>query len=514
VDEPSGVVGKRSWLHAARVAHGGERGIVRRSSLQGQRLGRYLVLEPLGRGGMARVYRAYHPQLDRYVAIKVLHSDLVEDTGFLARFRHEAQAIAALRHPHIVQVYDFDVQDGMYYMVMELLEGDTLKMRLHDYRNRAAKVPLGEVTRITLDILDGLAYAHSAGVVHRDIKPANILLTREGEAVLADFGIAHILGSTRHTASGALMGTLSYIAPEQGLEGKSDERSDLYSLGIVFYEMLTGHTPFDADTPLAILMKHLNDPLPAPHELDPTIPKPFEEIVLRVLAKCPEDRYQSAEEMADALRGAVEETGLEVPSQVSLPAMTSNHASSSESVVVLSGVERAELARTNLVGDTTVRALQNPEPRQKVDEARDRTRRAILRGIGLVGLGNAAAVTVVALTDRWPVFATGWPVELLLVGVALSMIMSAASSIWLLAPVGMLLGNGMLLSYTALANRWIQWRYLWPLDLWLALSLIAVTIWLGRRDDRSRRLSRWLGRALGGIAAAWMLLIAFVATLV
>jgi serine/threonine protein kinase len=482
--------------------------------LGGQRLGRYEVLEPLGRGGMARVYRAYHPQLDRYVAIKVLHSDLVEDAGFLARFRREAQAIAALRHPHIVQVYDFDVQDGIYYMVMELLEGDTLKMRLHDYRSSGVKMPLGEVARIMLDILDSLAYAHNAGVVHRDIKPANILLTREGEAVLADFGIAHILGSTRHTASGALMGTLSYIAPEQGLEGRSDERSDLYSLGIVFYEMLTEHTPFDADTPLAILMKHLNDPLPAPRDLDPTVPKPFEEIVLRALGKCPEDRYQSASEMADALRGAIEEIGLEVPAQVSLPASSSNRLFPSESVAVLSGRERAELATSDLVDGTTIPSLRDTGPEQAVESVRDRTHRAILRGIGLIVLGNAAAVTVVALTDRWPVFAAGWPVELLLLGVALAMVMSAASSIWLLAPVGMLLGNGMLLSYTALANRWIQWRYLWPLDLWLALALIAVTVWLARRDDRSRRLSRWLGRALGGIAAVWMLVIAFVATLV
>jgi serine/threonine protein kinase len=514
VDEHSSVVGKRSWLHAARAALGGERRLVRQPSLQGQQLGRYLVLEPLGRGGMARVYRAYHPQLDRYVAVKVLHSDLVEDADFLSRFRREAQAIAALRHPNIVQVYDFDVQDGIYYMVMELLEGDTLKMRLHDYRSRGDKMPLGEVARIVLDILDGLAYAHSVGVVHRDIKPANILLTRAGEAVLADFGIAHILGSTRHTASGALMGTLNYIAPEQGLEGQSDERSDLYSLGIVFYEMLTEHTPFDAETPLAILMKHLNDPLLAPHELDPTVPKPLEEVVLRALAKYPEDRYQSAEQMANALRGAVEEIGLELPAQVSLPTTNSNHNAPPGSVAVLSGAERAAIATSDLVGGTTVRAVGDVDGRQEVDEARDRTRRAILRGAGLVVLGNAAAVTVVALTDRWPVFATGWPVELLLVGVALSMIMSAASSIWLLAPVVMLLGNGMLLSYTALADRWIQWRYLWPLDLWLALSLIAVTVWLGRREDRSRRLSRWLGRALGGIAAAWMLLIAFVATLV
>jgi hypothetical protein len=463
---------------------------------------------------MASVYRAYHAQLDRYVAVKVLHSDLVDAPSFLSRFRREAQAIASLRHPHIVQVYDFDVQGDTYYMVMELLEGDTLKMRLRDYRARGEKVPLGETVRILLDVLDGLAYAHREGMVHRDIKPANILLTRGGEAVLADFGIAHIVGTTRHTASGALMGTLSYIAPEQGLEGQSDARSDLYSLGIVFYEMLTQRTPFDADTPLALLMKHLNDPLPAPRELDPSIPKPFEQVVLRTLAKHPDDRFQTAEEMAGAVRQAVEETGLELPPRVSLPEPNPTHDVPPGSAAVLVGAERAQLAGSDLPADTTVRPFQDGAPSQEADEARDRVRRAVMRGIGLIVLGNAAAATVAALTDRWPVFATGWPVELLLAGVALCMVMTATSCIWLLAPAGILLGNGLLLSYTVLAGRWGQWRFLWPLDLWLALSLIAVTIWLGRRGDRGRRLSRWLGRALGWITAAWTLLIAFIATVV
>ncbi len=492
----------------------GERQSVKNGPQEGQLLGRYLVLEPLGRGGMARVYRAYHAQLDRYVAVKVLHSDLVDDPSFLSRFRREAQAIAALRHPHIVQVYDFDVQDGIYYMVMELLEGDTLKMRLRDYRARGETMPLGETTRILLDVLDGLAYAHCQGMVHRDIKPANILLTRAGETVLADFGIAHIVGATRHTVSGALMGTLRYIAPEQGLEGQSDRRSDLYSLGIVCYEMLTGQTPFDADTPLAILMKHLGDPLPAPRELDPSLPEPLDRLVLRALAKRPEDRFQTAEEMACALRGMVEETGLELPPRVSLPVPNPSGQARAASVAVISGAERAALARSDLLTDTTAPRHAEGAPGAESETSRDRVRRTVLRALGLVVLSNVAAATVAALTDRWPVFATGWPVELLLAGAALCMVMAATSCIWLLAPAGILLGNGLLLSYTVLADRWAQWRFLWPLDVWLALSLIAVTVWLGRREDGSRRLSRWLGQALGWIAAAWTLVIAFVATLV
>jgi serine/threonine protein kinase len=252
--------------------------------LEGQMLGKYRVLEPLGRGGMARVYRAYHPQLDRYVAIKVLRSDLVEDAEFLARFRREARAVAALRHSNVVQVFDSDVEGDVYYIVLELLEGDTLKTRLNDYRVRGEHMPLGEIVRVMLDVLEGLAYAHGEGMVHRDLKPANILLTKRGEAVITDFGIAQIVGSTQQTASGALMGTLNYMAPEQGLEGQSDVRSDIYSLGIMLYEMLTQQVPFDADTPLAVLMKHLNDPLPLPRQIEPDIPEPFERIVLKALS--------------------------------------------------------------------------------------------------------------------------------------------------------------------------------------------------------------------------------------
>ncbi|HUM71639.1 MAG TPA: protein kinase, partial [Chloroflexota bacterium] len=313
------------------------------SSLAGQTLGKYRVLEPLGSGGMARVYRGYHPQLDRFVAIKVLRSDLVEDETFLGRFRREAQAVANLRHPHIIQVFDFDTQDDIPYMVMELLDGDTLHARLNEYRVRGETMPTGEMVRILLDVLDGLAYAHQEGMIHRDIKPANILLTRRGQVVLADFGIAQIVGGTRHTVSGALLGTLNYMAPEQGLKGVSDARSDLYSLGVVFYEMLTRQPPYDADTPLAILMKHVNDPLPLPRDTEPTIPEPFERIVLKALAKAPEDRYQSAAEMAAALRQAAQESDITPPEYISLPLSFTTPDAPSESVAVYSGPSRAGL---------------------------------------------------------------------------------------------------------------------------------------------------------------------------
>src|SRR5512136_26496 len=163
-------------------------------SLEGQTLGKYRILEPLGRGGMAQVFKAYHPQLDRYVAVKVLRSDLVEEAEFLARFQREARAVAALRHPNIVQIFDFDVQNDLYYMVMELLEGDTLKAYMNSLRVHGERLPLGETVRIFTDVLAGLAYAHGEGIIHRDLKPANIMLTRRGEAVFTDFGIAQIVG--------------------------------------------------------------------------------------------------------------------------------------------------------------------------------------------------------------------------------------------------------------------------------------------------------------------------------
>ena len=332
------------------------------ASLEGQMLGKYRVLEPLGRGGMARVYRAYHPQLDRYVAIKVLRSDLMEDEGletdsWRARFQREARAVAALRHPNIVQVFDFDEQDGVYYIVLELLEGDTLKTRLNDYRVRGDRMPLGETVRILLDVLDGLAYAHSEGMIHRDIKPANVLLTRRGQAVIADFGIAQIVGGTRHTVSGVLMGTLNYMAPEQGLEGRSDARSDIYSLGIVFYEMLTQHTPFEADTPLAVLMKHVNDPLPLPRRIDPTIPEPLERIVLKALAKTPDDRYASAGEMARALRLAAQDARVELPTRISLPLSFTTDEAPEESVAVFSGTARERITDVEFADDDTDASL-------------------------------------------------------------------------------------------------------------------------------------------------------------
>jgi serine/threonine protein kinase len=533
-------------------------------SLEGQTLGKYRVLESLGRGGMARVYRAYHPQLDRYVAIKVLRSDLVEDKEFLARFRREAQAVAALRHANIVQVFDFEVQDDVSYMVMELLEGDTLKARLNDYRTRGEQMPLGDTVRISLDVLDGLAYAHSEGMIHRDVKSTNILLTRRGQAVITDFGIAQIVGGTHYTAIGALMGTLSYMAPEQGLEGHSDARSDIYSLGIVLYEMLTQRTPFDADTPLAVLMKHLNDPLPLPRQINPAIPEPFERIVLKALAKRPEDRYRSAEEMAQALREAAEAAGVALPDHISLPFSFTTAEAPSESVAVFSGTAREKIADAQFATEDTDTTLGQRLAAERAEgqQASKRLGRRLLGAMGALGqlikgktpklgttqqphavsagvgepaagrgvdravLGeiglmsgvaviiNLVAVSVASLTGWWAIFEKGWPMELFLVSLGLCIIMATVASIWMLIPVGIILGNGLLFSYFALSGNWEHWLFLWPLELLLIIGPVFLTVWLVGHADFSRRLSRPLGWVLGFIAAAWSVIVPLAALVV
>jgi tRNA A-37 threonylcarbamoyl transferase component Bud32 len=490
--------------------------------LEGRNLGKYRVLEPLGRGGMARVYRAYHPQLDRYVAIKVLRSDLVEEEEFLARFKREARAVAALRHPNIVQVFDFDVEGDIYYMVMELLQGDTLATRLNDYQAREEQMPWGEVVRVLLDILGGLAYAHGEGMVHRDVKPANVLLTRRGQAVLTDFGIAQIVGGTRYTVSGALMGTLSYMAPEQGLEGRCDTRSDLYSLGIVFYETLLGEPPFDAETPLAILMKHVNDPLPLPRQIDPTIPLPLERVVLKALAKRPEDRFQSAEEMAGALRRAAEEAGIDLPGRVSPPLSFTTAEAPSESVAVLSGSARGKVRDAEFAAEDTDASLgkrlaaeaaaQKAAPAAatpavparlaaklsapKAPSRRGGLAQAILTALGLVAVGNLIAVFICLVTHWWGIFGRGWPFELLLIGLGLCLIMEATGSVWMLIPTGIILGNGFLLSFYATTNAWRLWIFLWPLEPLLVIGSVWYTIWLANQGERGNQVSRRLAQAL------------------
>ncbi len=273
--------------------------------LIGRTIGRYRIVEHLGRGGMAEVYKAYQPSLDRYVAIKLMHSFLADEKEFLVRFEREAKAVATLRHPNIVQVHDFDVESGTYYMVMEFIEGETLKTRLQDLEAKHEWVSLDDAVRVVLAVGSALKYAHERGMVHRDVKPANVMITTDGQVILTDFGIAKIVSASNLTASGAMVGTPSYMAPEQGMGQPGDERSDIYSLGVMLYQLVLGRLPYDADTPLAVVLKHINEPLPLPKLIKPDISPALECVILKALAKDPNDRYQKVAEMTADLRRAL-----------------------------------------------------------------------------------------------------------------------------------------------------------------------------------------------------------------
>ncbi|CAG0932730.1 eukaryotic-like serine/threonine-protein kinase [Thermoflexales bacterium] len=467
--------------------------------LEGLNLGKYQLREQLGHGGMASVYRAYHPQLDRFVAVKVLRGELVEDSEFLARFQREAKIVASLRHANVVQVYDADRQDDIYYMVMELLEGDTLKARLTDYRAREEQMPLGEVVRVMLDVLDGLAYAHSEGMVHRDLKPANIMLTRRGQAVITDFGIAQMVGATRYTMSGALMGTLNYMAPEQGMQNQSDVRSDLYSLGIVLYEMLTGKPPFDADTPLAILMKHVNEPLPMPPTTGVIIAAAFERVLLKVLSKDSDDRYQTAEEMAQAIRAAAEEANVKLPDRISLP-LSVGVPAAAEPISVISGTARKSITNTDFAKDQTdavpdakvsaiaagsavgVAGGQTGGAPAAVVETKAIDWWGIIKKhslIALIWLGiiigaNMVFLAVAGFSGSFDIFIHGWPLQVLVVGLAFAYVMFATRWLWVLIPTNTLLITGVISSYYWFIDRgnWATWILIAP----VVVGTIIVTI--------------------------------------
>ncbi len=234
----------------------------------GENVGPYRIIEQLGQGGMATVFKAYHPALDRYVAIKVLHPAFKEDPNFLARFQREARIVAKLEHSHIVPVYDFSEHKGMAYLVMRYVEGKTLKAHL-----TGEPLPPERILEILKPVAEALAYAHEQGVLHRDIKPSNVILTPEGGVFLTDFGLARMAQSGESTLSQDMMiGTPQYMSPEQAKGEKVDERTDIYSLGVVLFEMLTGRVPFSADTPYAIIHDHIYTPLPLPTTIKPDIP--------------------------------------------------------------------------------------------------------------------------------------------------------------------------------------------------------------------------------------------------
>ncbi|MGB7339145.1 MAG: protein kinase [Phototrophicaceae bacterium] len=268
-------------------------------NMSGQTLGNYELRERIGRGGMAEVYKAYQPSMDRFVAIKVMLGHLAEDDTFIERFKREARAVGRLRHPHIIDIFDFGIGDDVYYMAMEYLTDGNLK----EYIEENKQLPIEDSIKIARDLADALAYAHKAGMIHRDLKPANVMFIdkEQREVVLTDFGIARIINATGLTGTGMSVGTPSYMSPEAGGGDDTDERADIYALGIILYEMLVGQVPYNADTPLAVIMKHISAPLPTRDDYGDAIPESVELVMLRCLAKSPDDRFSTAAELRDAL---------------------------------------------------------------------------------------------------------------------------------------------------------------------------------------------------------------------
>ncbi len=270
----------------------------------GQQIGPYRLMGQVGQGGMATVFKAYQSSMDRYVALKVLPREFAHSAEFRARFQQEARVIANLEHAHILPVYDFGESEGVHYFVMRLLETGTLKDRIN-----SGQLSLNEIDELFTQLADALGYAHQRGIIHRDIKPSNVLVDQHGDAFLTDFGIAKIIeGSSQFTGTGTVTGTPDYMSPEQGRGEKLDQRSDIYSLGVVLYEMVTGRTPFQAETPLAVILKHMSAPLPLPSLVKPDVSPAVERVILKALAKEKLDRYASCAEFVEGWKAAVKAT--------------------------------------------------------------------------------------------------------------------------------------------------------------------------------------------------------------
>lgn len=260
--------------------------------------GRYRLDQPLGEGGMATVYRAVDSRLGRTVAVKVLHSQYGRDQPFLQRFQQEAEFAASLgAHPNIVDIYDIGEDGGLHYIVMELVEGKSLKELI----NERAPFPVPEAFLVGAQVASALDFAHKRGLVHRDVKPQNIMVTHDGVAKVTDFGIARSVSASQLTRTGMVIGTVHYFSPEQAQGKTAGPPSDIYSLGVILYEMLTGHLPFDADTPIGVAMQHLHSEVPSPWTYNPDLPTRAVAVVMRALEKDPERRYRDAGELANVL---------------------------------------------------------------------------------------------------------------------------------------------------------------------------------------------------------------------
>lgn len=350
--------------------------------LTGRTLGKYQLVEYIGQGGMASVYRAVQPTIERHVAIKVLHDHLAHSESFVERFKREARGLGQLHHRHIVHVIDFDIDDDYYYMVMDYVPGKTLSA----YLQERGALPVDEALALMDQLADALAYAHRRGTIHRDIKPSNVLFRDETcrEAVLTDFGIGRLLSDATMTMSGSVLGTPAYMSPEAVQGQRVDGRADIYSLGIVFYEMVTGRVPYTGDTPLSVIMKQVNEPLPPLREFYPELPEPVVAIIEKTLQKDVNQRFQSADDLLDAIRGVRAGTPL-----AALPRETvvvPEPAVAATDATIAGGAVPGVRSQTPPPADSTPPSLQVP--------AREPERRPNLL---LFGLGGVAVLALLLL---------------------------------------------------------------------------------------------------------------------
>ena len=344
---------------------------------------RYEIIEKIGSGGMSDVYRAKDHSLGRDVAIKVLKSDFAQDSSFVTKFRAEAQSAAALEHPNIVNIYDVGSEDGLYYIVMEYIEGITLKQ----YIAKKGRLGYNEALSIAIQMARGIEAAHNKGIVHQDIKPQNIIISKEGKVKVTDFGIARAANSnTIHAGS---MGSVHYVSPEQARNGFVSYASDIYSLGIVMYEMVTGRVPFDGDTPVAIAIQHIQSQMTPPEEIVPGLPIAVSRIIEKCTMKSPERRYASASELLVDLKRAMvnpDEDFVVIP----------NGASDLDKTRVISKSEQDEIKRRSFFKeDDTDPVPETDRDSENNDDAPVNSR--MDKAVTIMGIAAAVVIVIIIL---------------------------------------------------------------------------------------------------------------------
>ena len=360
---------------------------------KGQKINdRYEVIRSIGEGGMANVYLGYDTILDRNVAIKILRGDLSNDEKFVRRFQREALSASSLAHPNIVEMYDVGEDDGLYYIVMEYIEGKTLKQLL----KKRGTLTLSEAIDIMSQLTDGMAHAHDSYIIHRDLKPQNIMIKDDGQIKITDFGIAMALNSTQLTQTNSVMGSVHYLPPEQASGKGCTIKSDIYSMGIIFYELLSGSLPFKGDNAVEIALKHMREPLPSLREENSAIPQSIENIVKKATAKNPKNRYDSARSMHEDLLTALDDSRMDEPVyQYKYP----ENEIDSKRIKKLE--ETAKLETTDDIGDFTEKTIEQPDATD-IDDIQDKNSKKLI--IILASIFGASALLLIILFFIVPAF--------------------------------------------------------------------------------------------------------------